>query len=376
VPIPLRMSESVEMTRTLLRTVVASQASDLHIRAGHAPAMRVDGRLQPAGPDVVTADDVDAIASWLMPEPRRREFAGSGETDFAYDLSRVGRFRVNVFKQRGTTALVMRLIPGTIPALHELGLPPVVEHLADQRDGLVLVTGRAGAGKTTTLASMIDRINATRDGHVLTIEDPIEYVHTNKRCVISQREVGVDTADFRTALRRLLRQDPDVILIGEMRDPETVWAAISAAETGHLVLSTLHTVTAVETVHRILDLFPSEQHAEVRSSLAANLRGIVSLRLLPRAEGKGRVPATEVLIGTGRVFDRIAAPDRTYELEEVISEGDYYGMRSFDQSLVQLYREGTITRQVALGAATRRHDLQLWLDRLDSQRASVASTVT
>jgi twitching motility protein PilT len=335
--------------------------------------MRVDGHLRSAAGGVLSAQDTDAIASFLMPEERRREFHRAGETDFAYDLVGVGRFRVNVFRQRGTAALVLRLIPGKIPALHELGLPPVVERLADQRDGLVLVTGRAGAGKTTTLASMIDRINTTRDGHVLTVEDPIEYVHVNKRCVVSQREVGIDTDDFRSALRRLLRQDPDVILIGEMRDPETVWAAISAAETGHLVLSTLHTVSAIETVHRILDLFPSQQHAEVRTSLAANLRGIVSLRLLPRAEGPGRVPATEVLIGTGRVFDRITAPERTYELEEVISDGEYYGMRTFDQSLAELYKEHTITRQVALGAATRRHDLQLAIDRIDSERTSAAA---
>ncbi len=355
----------------LLREVVASQASDLHLRAGHPPAMRVDGQLRSTAGAALGADDTEAIAASLMPEARRREFSRLGETDFAYELPGVGRFRVNVFRQRGTTALVLRLIPGRIAALHELGLPPVVERLADQRDGLVLVTGRAGAGKTTTLASMIDHINATRDGHVLTIEDPIEYVHTNKRCVVSQREIGIDTDDFRSALRRLLRQDPDVILIGEMRDPETVWAAISAAETGHLVLSTLHTVSAIETVHRILDLFPSEQHNEVRTSLAANLRGIVSLRLLPRAEGAGRVPATEILIGTGRVFDRIVAPQRTYELEEVISEGGYYGMRTFDQSLAELYEHGTITRQIALGAATRRHDLQLALDRIDSQRESL-----
>jgi twitching motility protein PilT len=370
------MTDISDTIAGLLRTVVTSRASDLHLRAGHPPATRVDGHLRSAAPDVLTADDTEAIASSLMPEQRTREFAQTGETDFAYEVDDVGRFRVNVFRQRGTTALVLRSIPGAIPALHELGLPPVVEHLADQRDGLVLVTGRAGAGKTTTLASMIDHINTTRDGHVLTIEDPIEYVHVNKRCVVSQREVGVDTDDFRTALRRLLRQDPDVILIGEMRDPETVWAAISAAETGHLVLSTLHTVTAIETVHRILDLFPSEQHGEVRTSLAANLRGIVSLRLLPRAEGTGRVPATEVLVGTGRVFDRITAPDRTYELEEVISEGAYYGMRTFDQSLAELYREGTISRQVALGAATRRHDLQLMIDRIETERpaAQPAST--
>jgi twitching motility protein PilT len=362
-------------TAELLRTVVASHGSDLHLRAGHPPAIRVDGRVRSAPAGALSAEDMEEIASTFMPEERRREFSRVGETDFAYDLRGVGRFRVNVFRQRGTTALVLRLIPDKIPTIQELGMPPVVQRLADQRDGLVLVTGRAGAGKTTTLASMIDHINETRDGHVLTVEDPIEYLHMNKRCVVSQREIGIDTEDFRSALRRLLRQDPDVVLIGEMRDPETVWAAISAAETGHLVLSTLHTVSAIDTIHRILDLFPSQQHAEVRTSLATNLRGIVSTRLLPRAEGAGRVPATEILVGTGRVFDRIIVPERTAELEEVISGGDFYGMRTFDQSLAELYKERSITRQVALGAATHRHDLQLALDRIDSESGSVAAPV-
>lgn len=363
-------------TTDLLRAVVGAGASDLHVRAGEPPMVRVDGRLRAIGLPPTSAEETDRIAASLMPDARAREYAATGESDFAHEAPGVGRFRVNVFRQRATTALVLRRVPSRIPTIRELGLPAVVERLADERDGLVLVTGRAGAGKTTTLASMIDRINETRDAHVLTVEDPIEYVHVSKRCSVSQREIGVDTSDFRSALRRLLRQDPDVVLIGEMRDPETVWAAISAAETGHLVLSTLHSVTAVETVNRILDLFPSQQHAEVRASFAANLRSIVSQRLLPRAQGSGRVPAAEVLVGTGRVYERITNPERTHELREVMADGAFYGMQTFDQSLSALYAAGTITRSVALGAATNRHDLGLALDRIDGERASVLDAAT
>jgi twitching motility protein PilT len=263
--------------------------------------------------------------------------------------------------------MVLRQIRVETRSFEELGLPNIVRRLADEPRGLVLVTGRVGSGKTTTLAAMVDRINETRDGHILTIEDPVEIRHVEKRCVISQRDVGLDTEGFRAALRHAFRQDPDVILIGEMRDPDTVWSALSAAETGHLVLSTLHTLNATETINRILDFFPPDQGPQVRASLAATLRGVVSQRLLPCASGQGRVPAIEVLVGTGRVFDRILDPDRTHELETVIADGGFYGMQTFEQSLLELYASGQITREVAISAATRPHDLMLRIDQLAPQ---------
>ena len=295
------------------------------------------------------------------------EFATTNEADFAYEVRGVGRFRVNVFRQQGSVGLVMRSIRFEIRDIEQLGLPPIVRKLAEQPRGLVLVTGRVGAGKTTTLAAMTDHINETRDGHILTIEDPVEIRHQDKRCIVSQRDVGLDTQGFLPALKRALRQDPDVILIGEMRDPETVAAALSAAETGHLVLSTLHTVNATESVNRILDFFPRDQHLQVRASLAATLRGIVSQRLLPRANGPGQVPVVEVLVGTGRVFDRILVPEHTHDLATVIAEGGYYGMQTFDQHLLELYRTGVINRADAVGVATQPHDLVLALAQVDAE---------
>jgi twitching motility protein PilT len=353
----------VDLTK-LLREAVARDASDVHLHADRQPGLRIDGRLVSTEGPVLSADEVEALAAAMMPEARAREFATTNEADFGYAAPGVGRFRVNVFRHQGTVGLVMRLVRFEVRDLEALGLPPIVRRIAEQPRGLVLVTGRVGAGKTTTLAAMIDHINETREGHILTIEDPVEVRHADKRCIVSQRDVGLDTEDFRSALKRALRQDPDVILIGEMRDPETVSAALSAAETGHLVLATLHTVNATETVNRILDFFPPHQHVQVRASLAATLRGIVSQRLLPRATGRGQVPAVEVLVGTGRVFERILSPDRTHELETVIADGGYYGMQTFDQSLLELYRRGDITRADAIGAATHPHDLALTIDQL------------
>jgi twitching motility protein PilT len=259
--------------------------------------------------------------------------------------------------------LAIRYVLPTVPTLAELGIPPVATRLAEEADGLIIVTGSTGSGKTTTLASMIDHINHTRDAHIVTIEDPVEIRHQDDRCLISQREVGADTENFRSALKMVLRQDPDVILIGEMRDAETVWAAIAAAETGHLVLATLHTTTATEAINRVLDFFPASQHGQVRASLAGSLRGIIGQRLVPRADLVGRVPIVEALVATGRVFDRVIDPERTYELEDVMREGAYYGMQLFDQSALALYQSGVITRQVALAAATRPHDLALMMNQ-------------
>jgi twitching motility protein PilT len=348
----------------VLAGAVSRGASDIHLRPGRPPALRIDGHLVDAGPEPLSADEVREVALTILPAPRAEQFSTTNEADFAYEVDGLGRYRVNAFRQQGEIALVLRQVRIETRDLEQLGLPAVIRRLADEPRGLVLVTGRVGSGKTTTLAAMVDRINETRDGHILTIEDPVEIRHVEKRCVISQRDVGLDTEGFRTALKHAFRQDPDVILVGEMRDPDTVWSALSAAETGHLVLSTLHTVNATETVNRIIDFFPPEQSLQVRASLAATLRGVVSQRLLPRASAAGRVPAVEVLVGTGRVFDRILDPERTHELETVISEGGFYGMQTFEQSLLGLYSSGAITREVAISAATRPHDLMLKIEQL------------
>ena len=352
----------------VLRDAVERGASDIHIKVGSAPHVRLDGDLVALSEDVVQAADTERVAFAVMPKIRAEEFIVSNEADFAYSLNGVGRFRVNVFRQRGTVGMVLRHILPGIPAMEELGLPPVVRRLAEEHRGLVLVTGPTGSGKTTTLAAMIDHVNATQARHIVTIEDPIEVLHTDKRSIVNQREVGDDTADFLSALKRALRQDPDVILIGEMRDPETVWAALSAAETGHLVFSTLHTMGAAETINRVIDFFPPYQQQQVRMSLAGALKGIVSQRLVPRSSGDGRVPAMEVLVATGRVFDKIADSTQTHELEEIIGDGEYYGMQTFDQSLLRLYADGTVSRRDALTTASNPHDLRLKMEQLELGR--------
>jgi twitching motility protein PilT len=348
----------------LLRYAVEQRASDLHLKAGSRPFIRLDGNLRETEFDVLGPADTERIAFAILPKDRADEFARTGEADFAHgsgEAGGVGRFRVNVFRQRGTVALVLRrVLPGT-PSFDALGLPPAVRRLTEEPRGLVLVTGPTGSGKTTTIAAMIDQINASQDKHIVTIEDPIEVLHPDKRSIVNQREIGTDTVDYHAALKRVLRQDPDVIFIGEMRDPETVWAALSAANTGHLVLSTLHTMNATETINRIIDFFPPHQQRQVRMSLAGSLRGIVSQRLLERVDGKGRIPAVEVLVATGRAFDKIVNPDETHELEQIIAEGEYYGMQTFDQSLFGLYKNGLIGLRDALAAASHAHDLRIAL---------------
>ncbi len=347
----------------LLQRTIDLGASDLHLKAGRAPTVRVDGRLESLVERPVTADECAEIASELLPEYRLEKFASRGEMDVAYEAPGIGRFRINVFRQQGNVSLAIRYVVPKVPTLVELGLPPIVSRMAEEADGLVLVTGSTGSGKSTTLASMIAHINRTRDAHVVTIEDPVEFRHEDDRCLISQREVGQDTENFRSALKMVLRQDPDVILIGEMRDAETVWAAITAAETGHLVFATLHTTTATEAVNRVLDFFPANQHGQVRSSLAGSLRGIVGQRLVPRADLQGRVPVVETLVATGRVFDRIIDAERSHEIEDIIRDGAYYGMQLFDQHALELYTAGVISRQVAIAAATRPHDLALAMEQ-------------
>jgi twitching motility protein PilT len=344
-----------------LRHTVETGASDLHLKVGNVPFVRVDGSLQPTEFPEMEPEDTVAVANELMPEHRQKEFAATNEADFGYTLPGVGRFRINVFRQRGQVGLAIRRVRSDVPSFEELLLPPVMARLAESSRGLILVTGPTGTGKTTTIASMIGHINRTRRAHIVTIEDPIEVVHQDELSIIQQREIGPDTASYMDALRAVVRQDPDVIFVGEIRDPESALSAIQAAETGHLVISTLHTIDATETINRVLDLFPPQQQREVRTSFAGALRGIVSQRLVPRADGKGRLPTVEVLINTGRVFERIVDPEQTAEINDVIAEGDFYGMQTFDQALVKLVQEGMVTEADARAASTNPHDFMLEL---------------
>ena len=346
----------------LLQYLVDQRASDLHLKHGSAPHVRVDGHLQPAPFEALGPADLERMAYAILPPNSADEFARTHEADFALSIPGLGRFRVNAYSQRGTVGMVFRRVLPGIPSFEALGLPPTVQRLAEEPRGLVLVTGPTGSGKTTTIASMIDHINETRAVNVVTIEDPIEVLHIDKKAIISQREIGSDTQGFAQAMRRVLRQDPDVIFIGEMRDPETVWAALSAAETGHFVVSTLHTANTIETVNRIVDFFPPHQHKQIRLSLATSLRGVCSQRLLERADGKGRIPAVEVLVNTGRVFDRLVDPDVPGDsIMDIIEEGEYYGMQTFDQSLFGLYRDGLVSLRDAMAVASNPHDFRIAL---------------
>jgi len=343
----------------LLRAAAEHHASDIHIRAGAPPYLRVDGDLFPVDTQRFTPEDTELLIFGMMTEDQRRVFRETNEVDFAYTLDGVGRFRVNVFRQRGLIgAAIRRVLPGTA-SFEALGLPPAVRQLAEEQRGLVLVTGMTGSGKTTTTAAMISHINMTRRCHVVTIEDPIEVMHEDRMAIIDQREIGIDTADFHTALKYVARQDPDVIFIGEMRDQETVQAAVRAAETGHLVISTLHTIDATETINRVIDFFPPHQQMQARNSLAGTLRGVVSQRLVARADGKGRVPAIEIMVMNGRIYDMICDPDATNQIEGVLVEGEYYGMQTFDQHLLKLFSEGIISIDDAIAAATSPHDFSV-----------------
>ncbi len=349
----------------LLRYTVEHTGSDLHVKVGSPPHVRVDGHLIAAPFDTVTPADTERMAFSVLPRDRADEFVGTSESDFALSVPGLGRFRVNVFRQRGSVGLVFRRVLPGIPSFESLGLPSVVRRLAEEQRGMVLVTGPTGSGKTTTISAMIDHINDTRAVNVVTVEDPIEVLHSDKKALVNQREIGTDTRDYATAMRRVLRQDPDVIFIGEMRDPETVWAALAAAETGHLVLSTLHTTNAVETVNRIVDFFPPFQQKQVRLSLASSLRGVVSQRLLERADGKGRVPSVEVLVMTGRIFDRIVDPDQggKESIDEIIADGEFYGMQTFDQSLFNLFKNGMVDLRGAMATASNPHDFRIALQQ-------------
>jgi twitching motility protein PilT len=347
----------------LLELLAHYEGSDLHFRAGAPPRMRIDGELLTLDDEPRYTPDTYALAKDIMSKQAGEEFDNRHDVDFAYSVDGVGRFRCNAFYQRSSVAIVFRRVRPSPGSAEELGLPGAVYQLAAEPRGILLVTGPTGCGKTTTLASLIDYINQTRACHVVTIEDPIEYLHADKMAAIDQREVGFDTESFSRAMRAVLRQDPDVILVGEMRDPETAFAAITAAETGHLVLTTLHTINATETIHRIVDFFPPHQHAQIRVSLAGTLLGTVAQRLVRRADGSGRVPALEVMVANGRIRECIANPELTSEIEMIVSEGQYYGMQTFDQSLAQLLEKDVITLDEALRSASNPHDLRVMLER-------------
>src|SRR3954468_58148 len=337
-----------------LRYVVEREGSDLHVKVASPPMARVHGALRPIeGAEPLTEGDTRAaLERILTDEHLLEEFAGEGEADFSYDIRGLSRFRVNAFRQRGHISIACRAIPFQVRTIDDLGLPEVIRTLAEEPRGIILLTGTTGSGKSTTLAAMIDHINSTRSRHVVTLEDPIEYLHRDKLSIINQREVGQDTESFARAMRRVLRQDPDVILIGEMRDEETVRTALAAAETGHLVMSTLHTLDASETINRIIDFFPPHLQQQARVMLASTLRGAISQRLVPTAVGNGRVAVAEIMVATGRVKDLILQPEETGKISEVIAEGAFYGMQTFDQDLLHHVMEGRVSEEVAMDTAS------------------------
>ena len=348
----------------LVRLLVGRGGSDLHLKAGSPPTIRVNGVMQRSEQDALTPQDTEEILDEILPEKLSEEFTVQGEADFSYAVEDVGRLRVNAFRQRGAVSIVMRHIPLGVPRFEDLGLPGAIRRLAAEERGIVLVTGTTGSGKSTTLASMIDLVNRSQSKHIVTIEDPIEFLHSDVRSLINQREVGADTESFARALRRVLRQDPDIILVGEIRDAESAQIALSAAETGHLVLSTLHTVDATETVNRLIDLFPPHERGQVRTMLAGTLKGIVGQRLLRTADGAGRVAACEVLVATNRIRDFILDPAQTGQIHEAIAEGEYYGMQTYDQALLKLVEEDRIDYAEALNVSSQPQNFKLMVQAL------------
>jgi twitching motility protein PilT len=357
----------------LLTRAVELGASDVHFKLGQPPVVRLDGDLEPLPESpALTEPDLEFILDAVTQiSPKRRDmFEDTGDLDIAFSYPMLPRFRVNGFRQRGATSFAFRVIPSEIPNFARLGLPAGVSRLAEERRGLVLVTGATGSGKTTTLASMLDHVNRTRRQHIVTIEDPIEILHPDRGCIVNQREVGLDTQSFEQALRRVLRQDPDVILIGELRDTETAHTALQAAESGHLVFSTLHTIDAAETIGRMIEFFPPGKQQQIRSILAGTLRGIISQRLLPRADG-GRMPAVEVMVSNARIQDLIRE-NRPDEITDAIAAGEFFQMQTFAQSLIELVIAGDIDRDVAANAATNRHDFLVALEQAEKTQAAIA----
>jgi twitching motility protein PilT len=352
----------------LLKVAVERRASDIHIKVGGPPTLRVDDKLYPL-PDLprLSQEVVLNLASSMMNPRQRERFKETSDIDLAYSVPGLGRFRVSIFQQRGAVGIVLRVIPFKIMSIVELNLPDVLEKMALDTRGLILCTGTTGSGKSSTLAAMIDHINNNRACHIITIEDPIEFLHRDRKAIVNQREVGVDTTSFADALRSALRQDPDIILVGEMRDFETISTAIHSAETGHLVLSTLHTLDATETINRIISVFPPYQQKQVRLQLAAVLKGVISQRLIPRADGKGRVPAVEVMVGTATIRDAIADAEKTRKIPEILAmSGSQYGMQTFDQSLMSLYQRGLVTYEEALRWCSNPDDFALRVRGVES----------
>ena len=359
----------------LLRVATSHGASDLHLKVGSFPVMRIGGELHPISdaPRVKQEDALD-MAFAMMSNRQKQRFKEASEVDIGYGVSGLGRFRANIFQQRGSVSIVLRVIPEQTRNTTELGLPPVIDKIAGERRGLILVTGSTGSGKSTTLAAMIDRINAMRSGHIVTIEDPIEFLHKDKLSFVTQREVDVDTRSFSEALRGALRQDPDVILVGEMRDYETIETALMAAETGHLVLSTLHTLDATETITRIVSCFPSHQQKSVRIQLAGILKGVISMRLVRAAKGAGRVPAVEVMVSTGLIRDYIVNEEKTYLIREAIAAGtSQYGMQTFDQSLFNLFQSGLISLEEAIHNASNADEFKMRVSGILSAEQAMSS---
>lgn len=356
----------------MLQRAVQKDASDIHLKAGNPPFYRIDGDLEPQEHAPLQSEDMDAILNIVLNEDQRKYFARKGDIDLAFNEKGVGRFRVNIFRQRGTISMVMRRIKAKIHNFEQLNLPNATARLATLARGLVLITGTTGSGKSTALAAIVDHINDHRKVHVVTIEDPIEYVHQDRNSVISQREVTIDTQDFNSALKAVMRQDPDVILIGEMRDIETFQAAISAAETGHLVFSTLHTTNAMQTIDRIIDLFPTTQHDQVRSQLSLNLMGLMCLRLLPKSDGVGRVPAVELMF-MSPVVRKLVRENRVNQLNQAIQQGKEEGMQTFNDSLYNLIRGGLVSMEDAMFYSENPEELQMMLSgiRLSSNRGGI-----
>jgi twitching motility protein PilT len=366
----------------LLKIAVESDASDLHLKVGSYPMLRVRGQLVPAVADHrLDHEDMVSMAATVLPAGYRERFKENHEVDLAYSVSGLGRFRCNVFQQRGTVGMSFRVIPMKASTIESLDLPPVLKKIAAEERGLILVTGTTGSGKSTTLAAMIDEINTTRTNHIITIEDPIEHLHRDNKSIVNQREVGVDTHSFSIALRSALRQDPDVILVGEMRDFETIETALHAAETGHLVLSTLHTLDATETINRIIAVFPPHYQKQVRIQLASVLRAVISMRLMPRADGKGRVPAVEVLIASPFIRECILDKDKTHLIPPAIAQGtSQYGMQTFDQSIFSLGEQGLISYEEALRWASNVDEFKLKMQGIattsDLTRDEMAREIT
>jgi len=348
--------------RSVLEKMIAARASDLHLKAGTPPVVRVDGVLYTLDEPAPSSQELREVYQQMLNEEQRSHFATHHEIDFAFGVSGLARFRANIFMQRGTPALALRHVPVEVPSIEDLGLPPVIRDLAFSPRGLILVTGRTGSGKSTTLAAMIDTINRTTTRNVITVEDPIEFLHRDRLSFIHQREVGLDTSSFQDGLRYVLRQDPDIILVGEIRNLETMSTALMAADTGHVVMSTLHTTDVVQSIQRVISFYPPHQHDEVRMGLAANLRAVISQRLIPRRDGAGRIPAVEVMLSTPTVREYILEPDRVPQMHQLIAEGvTQYGMQTFDQSVLSLLREGLITEEEALRNCNNPNELALKL---------------